>query len=84
MLQSVCGKPPVTMRTITAKVDDALLERIQRVCKWESKTQEQLVRSALEDKIKPYKKQLEELERAEEKIRRTLPHVLNETSGSAK
>jgi predicted transcriptional regulator len=72
------------MRTITTKIDDAFLERIQRVCKWENKTQEQLVRSALEDRIKPYKEQLDALEKAEKDIRNTLPRVLNGPSESAK
>jgi predicted transcriptional regulator len=61
------------MRSISAKVDDAFLERINKVCKWEKKTQEQLVKAALEDRIDRYKEQLDALEKAEEKILKTLP-----------
>ena len=63
------------MKTVSVKVDDAFLERIRKVCKWEKKTQDQLVKSALEDRMKLYVKQLEKLERTEEQIIKSLPHV---------
>jgi predicted transcriptional regulator len=68
------------MPTITVKVDDAFLRRINKVCEWSKQTQQQLMNEALEDKIKPYKKQLDELEKAEEKIRRTLPMATSESA----
>jgi predicted transcriptional regulator len=71
------------MPTISAHVDDVFLRRVNKVCEWESRTQKELVRAALEDRIGRYKEQLDALEKAEAKILKTLP-ALNESSGSAK
>jgi predicted transcriptional regulator len=86
MLQSVCGKPQVQMpKQISAKLDDAFLRRVNKVCEWEHSTHQQIVQAALEEKLKSYKKQLDDWEKAEEKIRRTLPaSVLNDANESAK
>jgi len=61
------------MPTVHAKVEDAFLERIRLVCKWEKKTQEELLKSALEDRINRHVKRLEAMEKAEEKILKTVP-----------
>ena len=71
-------------KTISVKVEDALLRRVNKVCEWENWTHQQIVKAALEEKLKSYKKQLDDLEKAEEKIRKTLPNVLNDASESAK
>lgn len=63
------------MPTVHAKVDEAFLKRIRKVCEWEDKTQEQLVRSALEDRIGRHLKRLEAMEKAEERILKTVPLI---------
>jgi predicted transcriptional regulator len=71
------------MPTISIKVDDAFLQRINKVCEWERRTQKEFVRAALENKIGRYKEQLDALEKAEAKILKTLP-TLSDNSGSAR
>lgn len=66
------------MPNISAKVDEAFLKRIRKVCEWENKTQEQLVKSALEDRINHHLTRLEAMEKAEERILKTVP--LNDAS----
>lgn len=70
---------PLPMKSLSVKVDENFLRRINKAREWRHQTQEQFMKAALETEMKPYKAQLDEWERAEERILRKLP-ALNQTS----
>lgn len=62
------------MPTLSVKVDEKFLRRFNKAREWAgNQTQEQFMKTALENQVRPYEKQLDELDKAEEKIRKKLP-----------
>jgi metal-responsive CopG/Arc/MetJ family transcriptional regulator len=72
------------MPRLSVTVDEKFLQRLNKARDWAGKkTQEQFIKMAIENEIKPFEEQLDELERAEEKIRKKLP-LLKRPHGNAR